>query len=116
MNDATLLFDTATIPNDYYLSLEEIAPNISSLIEENGTESRPWYETLASVIPNLTATYEQKQLLDAQIERARLGLPPIGSHELNPGLSKDTIQLMIAGGVALGALLWFLSTQRGGRR
>lgn len=112
MDDATFVFDQGGIPLDYASSLEDIAPNITSLIAQTGTESRSWYDTLASIIPNLTATYEQKQLLDAQIERARLGLPPIDSTGANQGLSKDTQQLLMYAAIGGGLFLWYLSTRR----
>jgi hypothetical protein len=65
------------------------------------------------MLPVLASTYQQKQLLSVQVDRARAGLPPLDVQQyapganVNVGLSPDLQKLLIVGGVAaLGLLAW----------
>lgn len=101
----------------YAPSIQTIAPGFSELVDESQAGGEPWYETAARLIPMVAATYQQKQLLDVQVNRAKQGLPPLNVSQyglgVQVGLDSNT-RLAIFGGVAvLGALL--LTSMRGRR-
>lgn len=95
-------------PSDYAQSLESIAPNVNSLIEETRTPGESWIDSLARLLPVLATTEQQRQLLKIQTQRAAQGLPPLDASQygvgVNVGLSSDTKQLLgyaLAGGALL---------------
>lgn len=106
-----LSFPVANPPADYALSLETIAPNVTTLVADTRTSDESWYETLARLLPAIVATDQQRKLMEVQIERARAGLPPVDTSQygvgVRVGLSEDSKQLLIYGGLALAALLGF---------
>lgn len=102
-----------TIPGAYASSLETMAPNVTQLVTAQQDTGEAWYDALARLLPVLAATYQQKQLLAVQVERARAGLPPLAVEQyapganVNVGLSPDLQRLLIIGGaVALGLLAY----------
>ncbi len=106
----------ATITPDYALSLEAMAPNVTSLVEENRSTGESWYDALARLLPVLASTYQQKQLLEVQVDRARQGLPPLDATQyaggVQVGLSPDVQKLLMWGGIAALAILGFAVFQR----
>lgn len=102
----------ATMPSaDYRQSLEAIAPNITTIAEEQRMPSESWADAVVRILPALAATWQQKQLLQVQVERAKQGLPPLDANQIaagvNVGLSQDTTRLVmwsVAGLFALVAL------------
>lgn len=78
-----------------------------------GIQSEPgspdWMNTVSSTIKDIVTQYNQQKILDANIERARQGLPPINTASIAPtynvGLSPETQQLLMFGGIALLAIL-----------
>lgn len=105
--------DTFTLdyqmPAAYAQSLETLAPNVTQLVDAQQGTSETWYDALARLLPVMASTYQQKQLLSVQVERARQGLPPLDVSQyapgVNVGLDEKTQKLLIYGGVA--ALLLF---------
>lgn len=99
------LYSTPQIPSDYAATLETLAPSITDKITEVQTPGESWIDTLARILPAILATVQQKQLLDVQIQRARLGQPPLDVSQytsgVSVGLSQDTKQLLMYGGAAL---------------
>lgn len=98
-----------TTPDDSYAqALNTIAPNTTQIIADQQQPGESWTQTLARSLPALAATYEQKQLLDVQVQRAKAGLPPLNSSQyglgVNVGLSSQTM-LMIGGAIIAGFLL-----------
>jgi len=96
--------------------LEEIAPGIVKNISQTQTSGESWIDTLVKLMPALTLTVQQIQLLQLNIRRAEDGLPPIdiASYSgigVNVGLSPQTRNLLIYGGIALVAVL-FLTRSR----
>lgn len=96
--------------------LNEIAPGVVSKINQTQTTGESWIDTLTKLIPALTLTTQQVQLMQLNIERAKKGLPPvdIASYSgigVNVGLSGDTKNLLIYGGIALVAV-FFLTRGR----
>lgn len=112
---------TFDIPNSpppavYTEAVEVIAPGITGIVESNRVPGESWTDTLQRLLPILATTYQQKQLLDVQVDRARSGLPPLDASMYAPGvqvgLSSDTSRtLMLLGGAVLAVL--FLMSRRG---
>lgn len=97
-------------------SLETLAPGVTSLVEAQRTLNESWVDSLARLLPSIAATYQQKQLLDVQVERARMGLAPLDVSQYAPGVkvgvSPELQNLMMWGGIALLGVLAF-SAMRG---
>ncbi len=99
------------IPAYWDQSLTELAPNVTQLVAQEQAPSEPWYDALARLLPALAATYQQKQLLQVQVDRARQGLAPLdvsqyaAGAQVRVGLDPKLQSLLIYGGVA--ALLLF---------
>ena len=96
---------------NYAAVLEEIAPGINTKINQTQTTGESWIDTLTKLVPALTMTVQQVQLMQLNIERAKNGLPPIdiASYSgvgVNVGLSPQTRNLLIYGGIALVAVLF----------
>lgn len=93
------------LPANWMTSLETIAPGSVSLTQNAQATGEAWYESLARLLPTLAATYQQKQLLQIQVDRARQGLPPLNASQygagFNIGLSQDTQNMILIGGLAL---------------
>lgn len=101
---------------NYDKVLNEIAPGVIQKINQTQTTGESWIDTLTKLIPSLTLTAQQVQLMQLNIERAKKGLPPvdIASYSgigVNVGLSGDTKNLLIYGGIALVAV-FFLTRGR----
>ncbi len=83
--------------SDYEMVFGEIAPNYVELVSANQQPTESWLQTATRIMSSLTATYQQKQLLDIQIDRARQGLPPMDMSGytglgVNVGVSEGTRQ------------------------
>jgi hypothetical protein len=94
-----------TAPDSIYTSsLEEVAPGITGIVASTQNPGESWTDALVKVLPAIAATVQQKQLLQVQVDRAKAGLPPLDVSQYTPGvnvgLSKDTQQLLIYGGIA----------------
>lgn len=104
------------IPPAYAASLEQMAPNVGALIDSQQGASESWYDALARLLPVLASTYQQKQLLSVQVERARNGLPPLDVSQYAPGVNvgvdDKTRSLIMWGGAAALALLAFMAMRR----
>lgn len=102
-------------PAVYSDAVETVAPGITGIIASNREPGESWTDTLQRLLPILATTYQQKQLLDVQVDRARSGLPPLDASMYAPGvqvgLSSDTTKtLLMFGGAALAVL--FLMSRR----
>lgn len=97
-------------------SLEELAPGVTTLVAENRAANESWVDALARLLPTIAATYQQKQLLDVQVERARNGLAPLDASQYAPGvkvgLSPEVQKLMMWGGIAALAIFAVMAMQR----
>lgn len=90
----------------YAQNLDVIAPGVTDIIAKEQAPGESWADTLQRILPIIAATYQQKQLLDVQVQRARDGQPPLDASMYAPGvkvgLSPETMQaLYIAGGLLL---------------
>jgi hypothetical protein len=93
----------------YASALDAIAPGITDQVAAEQSQGESWVDALAKVLPVLATTYQQRQLLEVQLQRARSGLPPLDVSQYSPGvqvgLTSDTRLLLIIGGAALAAVL-----------
>lgn len=99
----------ANISPGWAQSLETLAPNVTTLVEDNRTTGENWYDALARLLPVLASTYQQKQLLQVQVDRARQGLPPLDVTQyaggVQVGMSPELQRMLLwGGGLALGLL------------
>jgi hypothetical protein len=99
-------------PNNDLAKLETVAPGVTKIVESQNRPGEPWYQTLERALTGLTATYYQTEILKVNIDRAKIGLPPITGTDVPAttvavGLSRDTqnLLLILGGGLLLGLLL-----------
>lgn len=76
-------------------------------------------QIILDVLRDGLTVYNQQRILDANIDRAARGLPPINTAQIAPqyniGLSQDTKNLLVIGGLVLAAMFVFNSMSRGRR-
>jgi len=76
---------------------------------EGEMQSQTDWQGISNNIRDLITMYNQQRILDANIERGRQGLPPLNTAQIAPtynvGLSPDTKNMLILGGIALVAVL-----------
>jgi len=101
-----------TMPLEYKLVFNEIAPGLAPKIEELQKPGEKWTDTWQRIASGVLMTVQQYKLIDFNTERAKKGLPPvdIASYSgvgVNIGLSPSTQQLLLFGGLAVAALLVF---------
>jgi hypothetical protein len=99
------------VPTDFSNALETTAPGVNQIIDSQKSVGENWYDSLARLLPTLAATYQQKQLLDVQVQRARAGQPPLNVSNyapgINVGVNQDTQKLLVYAALGLGALFVF---------
>jgi hypothetical protein len=98
-------------PPTWANALESVAPNINRVIQEQSQSGSTWVDTLQRVLPALATTYQQREILQIQLERARQGLPPLDNSafgaQVSVGLDSSTRNILMIGGAALiGLLAW----------
>lgn len=106
----------ATPDAAYAASLETVAPNITTLVAEQRTTGESWIDALERILPAVVSTWQQKEILQVQVERAKQGLPPLNASQLaagvNVGLSPEVQRMVWIGGAALLAAVVYMATQR----
>ena len=94
--------------DQYATALDAIAPGVVSEVAKTKGSEETWIDSLSRLLPVLATTYQQRQLLQVQVERARQGLPPLDPSMYSPavrvGLTGDANVLLWAG-VGLAAFL-----------
>lgn len=94
---------------DFTFALDTIAPGITAEIGANQSQGETWMDSLARLLPILATTYQQKQLLEVQMQRARQGQPPLDVSMYAPsvrvGLSEDTKNMLLIGGAVVAAIV-----------
>jgi hypothetical protein len=104
----------------YAQALDTIAPNITGIVQQNKVQDESWTDALIRLLPAVAATWQQKQLLQVQVERAKQGLPPLDANQIaagvNVGLSSDTQKLVMWGGAALLVTIVIMSLSARRRR
>jgi hypothetical protein len=115
---STGYFSTGPMPTEWSVAIEDIAPGFGEIFETQMSDSAPWFQTALQTATALYMTDYQRRLLNVQLDRARLGLPPLSSSQVglgvNVGLSPETLKAIALGG---GAILLGVLLMRGkGRR
>jgi len=103
---------TAAMPLAYKLVFDDAAPGLTEKIAAAQKPGENWTDTYGRIASSLLMTIQQYKLIDFNTERAKKGLPPvdIASYSgvgVNIGLSSSTQQLLLFGGLAVAALLFF---------
>jgi hypothetical protein len=103
---------TQAIPLDYKLVIDQAAPGLTQKIAESQKPGESWTDTWGRIASSVLMTVQQYQLINLNTERAKKGQPPvdIASYSgvgVNIGLSPSTQQLLIFGGLAVAALVFF---------
>lgn len=108
--DSTVPSYDFTLPIEIGAKLEETAPGITGVITSQKIPGEDWTTTLQRVLPALVATYQQKQILGIQLERAKQGLDPLDASSLgvgvNVGLSPDLTRTL--GILGIGSIAAYL--------
>jgi hypothetical protein len=99
----------ATEERNYVPAIENVAPGITEIANQIAVEGESWISAISRAMTTVAMADYQRRILNAQLERARQGLPPLQSSEyapaINVGLSPQTRNLLIYGGIALVAVL-----------
>ena len=89
--------------------IETVAPGITEIANQIAVEGESWISAISRAMTTVAMADYQRRILNAQLERARQGLPPLQPSEyapaINVGLSPQTRNLLIYGGLALVAVL-----------
>lgn len=106
-----------TIPPDWFRSLEEVAPTITEKVTSLAVPGESWSQTIQRMLPILAMTYQQREILQIQLERARAGLPPLPNSDfgaqVSVSLDPQTRQWIVIGGLALAAAVgWMIYKRR----
>ena len=90
-------------------AIEAAAPGITEIANRIAVEGESWISAISRAMSVVAMADYQRRILNAQLERARQGLPPMQPSEyapaINVGLSPQTRNLLIYGGLALVAVL-----------
>ena len=90
-------------------------PTLAQTIESARSFDEDWTSAALRVLNTYTLADSQRRLLNAQMDRANRGLPPLNSSQyglgVNVGLSPETMRL-VGFGLAGVALLLFLAKRR----
>jgi hypothetical protein len=101
---------------EYSTALETVAPGINGLMVDTAMPGESWETVLQRLLPMLAATYQQRQILNIQLERAKAGLPPIDAQQfgagVNVGIAPELQKMLLISGAALLAVLWFASRRK----
>lgn len=107
-------------PAIYLNPLDTIAPGFASAVVQNQSTSESWVDTAMRVLPMLVTTLQQRQIISAQIQQARAGLPPLDmstiAPQVNIGVSADTKTLLYGAGLLVAAVLILPGLMGGGSR
>lgn len=97
-------------------SLEQIAPNVTTMITQQQQPGQTWFDSLTSLLPIIVATDQQRQLLQVQVDRAKQGLPPLDVSQygagVQVGVSSNLQKLITYGGIGLLAVLALHAVRR----
>lgn len=99
----------ATEERNFVPVIEATAPGITEIANRIAVEGESWISAISRAMTTVAMADYQRRILNAQLERARQGLPPLQPSEyapaINVGLSPQTRTLLIYGGIALVAVL-----------
>ena len=99
----------ATEDRGFIPAIEQAAPGITQIANQIAVEGESWISAISRAMTTVAMADYQRQILKAQLDRARQGLPPLQPSEyapaINVGLSAQTRSLLLYGGLALVAVL-----------
>lgn len=99
----------STEDRGYVPSIETAAPGITEVANRIAVEGESIISAISRAMSMVAMTEYQRQIIKAQLERASKGLPPLQPSEyapaVNVGLSPQTRNLLMYGGIALVAVL-----------
>lgn len=103
-------YGTATTEDRGFIpAIENAAPGITEIANRIAVEGESWINAISRAMTTVAMADYQRRVINAQLERARQGLPPLQPSEyapaINVGLSPQTRNLLIYGGLALAAVL-----------
>jgi hypothetical protein len=98
------------MPASYQQVFNQAGPGVVEAIQQAQNPNEKWTDTFAKIATNLGLGFQQYQLMNLNVERARQGLPPIdvarySGAGVNVGLSAGTQQLVTYAGLALVGLV-----------
>ena len=106
-------------------SKDKILSRVRNRLGQNDEEDQAWYEQVVQAATVIVPTYYnykmQSKLIDAQIARAQAGQAPLDptyfktagplgptvTHQLDTGMSENTKNLLVFGGLGLAAFYLF---------
>jgi hypothetical protein len=95
---------------DFGPALETGVPGFASLVEQNTGNGESWIDAATRLLNTVTATYQQKQFIQINMDRARQGLPPLDASQyglgVQVGISSEVKTLLMWGLFGLGAVLY----------
>lgn len=104
---------------NYGDALDAIAPGLSTTVAESQAPGESWIDSAAKLANTIVLTVAQKQLLDAQISRAKQGLPPLDASQYGLGVSVGTspeitnlVKYGLIGALGVAALALFMPRRR----
>jgi hypothetical protein len=109
---------TVEMPVSYQQVFNQAGPGVVEAINAAQDPGEKWTDTFAKIATNLGLGFQQYQLMNLNVERARQGLPPIdvarySGAGVNIGLSAGTQQLVTYAGLALvGIVLLNMATRK----
>lgn len=88
-------------------ALNNISPNITKTMQQVAQPGDDWLTTLQRVLTTVTMSEQQRQLFNAQIQRAQMGLPPlnIGANGQVISSSINTNTMLMMGALLVGAVV-----------
>lgn len=93
----------------YVPAIESVAPGITEVANRIAVEGESIISAIGRAMTTVAMADYQRRILNAQLDRARQGQPPLQPSEyapaINVGLSPQTRNLLIYGGLALAAVL-----------
>ena len=99
----------STEDRGYVPAIEAVAPGITDVANRIAVEGESIISAISRAMSTVAMADYQRRILNAQLERARQGLPPMQPSEyapaINVGLSPQTRNLLIYGGLALVAVM-----------
>lgn len=98
---------------EYAGVLDAAVPGFSSLVEQNQQPGESWVDAAAKLVSAITATWQQKQFLSLNLQRAQQGLPPLSASDyglgVKVGLSDDVKSMLMWGLLGVGAVIYLTS-------
>lgn len=106
----TPTYGTATTEDRGFIpAIESAAPGLVEAANRIAVEGESWINAISRAMTTVAMADYQRRIINAQLERARQGLPPLQPSEyapaINVGLSPQTRNLLIYGGIALAVVL-----------